>query len=252
VGRGLFITATDTGVGKTVISAALLFTFKALGLRIGAMKPIETGCPRDARGSFVPDDGLFLRQVAGMDDDIGIVTPCAYESPLSPYDAAEVEGRPVDRHAIFKAYGLLREKYDLLVVEGAGGIHVPIGSGYFMCDLARDMGLPLIVVARPTLGTLNHTLLTVQFGKASGVEVAGIVLNYSCPPGGTLAEQRSRGTLERLSGVPVMGVFPHVDRLTPREIERTARSCLDLNPLKGMFGRARRPAASGGIRPPRP
>lgn len=227
MGRGFFITATDTGVGKTVIAAALLCAIRSLGLRPGAMKPIETGCARDCCG-FMPADGLFLRDIAGMDDDVNIVTPCAYELPLSPFDAAEAEGKPVDLNVLLTAYRALQGKYDVLVVEGAGGIHVPIAPGYFMFDLARDLGLPLIVVARATLGTLNHTLLTVHFAQAIGVEVAGIVLNHSHPPGGTVAEERNPGTLERLCAVPTVGIFPFLECLTRESLERTSRACFDL------------------------
>lgn len=232
--RGFFITATDTGVGKTVISAALVCAIRDLGLRTGAMKPIETGCARDGR-RFIPADGLFLRHVAGMDDDIDVITPCAYESPLSPFDAAEVEGRPVAMKDLFTAYGILQEKYDVLVVEGAGGLRVPIAPGYFMADLASDLALPLIVVARTTLGTLNHTLLTVQCAKASGLEVAGIVMNQTFPPGGSLAEKRNPGTLERLSGAPVVGTFPFLERVTAEAIDRAAKACFEQLLMKHLI-----------------
>ena len=114
-----------------------------------------------------------------MDDSIDLVTPCCFENPLAPMAASEIEGIPVDLEKIKKAYRKLSKNYDAVVVEGIGGLLVPIKRDYFVLDLAKDFGLPIIVVSRPGLGTLNHTMLTVNYAIKEGLNVAGIIINYN-------------------------------------------------------------------------
>lgn len=235
--KGFFITATDTDVGKTVIAAAVVRALGFFGHRAGAMKPVETGCVREGE-MLVPADGLFLKEIANMDENVSIITPCMYETPLSPYDAGEVEGKMPDLDAVFRAYRDLGRKYDGLVVEGAGGLYVPILRDYFMADLAREMQLPLIIVARPYLGTINHTLLTIHYARSQGIEVAGIVLNYTAPPGETLAEERNPKTLTLLTDVPVIGVFPYLPVVEVEAIDKAVDKSFDLGILKRSMERS--------------
>jgi len=241
--RGFFVTATDTGVGKTVITAALIKIAGMLGLRAGGMKPIETGClspdsnvqsPRFEvqNKNLMPADGMFLREMAGMDDSIDLVTPVRFEEPLAPLPASEIEGTQVDLEKIQRAYSILAAKYDVVIVEGIGGLLVPISKDYFIIDLAKEFGLPLIVVARSGLGTINHTLLTVNYAIKEGVHVAGIIINHGQPPENTQAEQTNPKTMKQISPVPIIGIFPHLEDLSSSAIQKAAITNLNFEILK--------------------
>jgi dethiobiotin synthetase len=206
--KGIFITGTDTGVGKTIIAAGILRALKKKGINAGAMKPIETGC------SPLPADGLFLREVAGMDDPVEMVAPVRFAHPLAPLVASELEGTNVDMNSIMNAHAALAAKYDFLVIEGAGGLMAPVMrktlSAFYMADLIKALGLPAVVVARAGLGTINHSLLTVMHALREGIEVLGVILNFSQPPVNTLAEQTNPEVLAQLCPVPILGVVPYV------------------------------------------
>lgn len=235
--KGFFITGTDTGVGKTVIAAAIIKAINFLGIRACGMKPIETGCSREG-DILMPADGMFLKRIAHMDENIDKITPCCFEHPLAPMVASEIEGISVDVNKIKRAFNDLTKTYQTIVVEGAGGILVPISRGgppgrpYYMIDLAQELGLPLIVVARPGLGMINHTLLTVNYAIKEGLEVAGIIINYSQPPEGTIAEETNPQTIKELSPVPLIGIFPHLKDIEDETIEKTALKNLNLDFLK--------------------
>ncbi len=202
----LFVTGTDTGVGKTVVGCGLVLGFKRLGKRVGILKPAESGCG----DSLMPADGLFLLRCAGSGQAVENAVPYRYSLPLAPAVAAEEEGRePMDPCKIALSLNLLAENYDTVIVEGAGGLLVPM-NGEFTCgDLARLLNTPLVVVARPDLGTINHTMLTVRVAQAMGIEVKAVIMNRYSPVQGGL-EQRSNPRVigDMLHGVPVYTVPP--------------------------------------------
>lgn len=222
---GFFITGTDTGVGKTIIAGAVIQYLQARGVRAGGMKPIETGC-YSIGSSLYPSDGMFLKKVAGMEENINHITPYCFRESLAPLVAAEREGKSISSAAIIRAFSLLLKRYESVVVEGVGGILVPIKRKYFVLDLMRDLGLPVIVVSRPSLGTLNHTLLTVNYALNEGIEVAGIVINFTRPPDGDSAEETNPDIIQRLSPVPVLGVFPYIKDVEPEILKKNALQCL--------------------------
>jgi len=228
---GFFITGTDTGVGKTVIAAALIRALNMLGMKTAGMKPVESGCARRG-GRLIPADGLFLKKAANMEEDIDLITPYALENPLAPLLAAEMEGVLIEPSLIRKRFETLLQKYDAVIVEGVGGLLVPIAKDYSVLDMAKDFSLPLLVVSRPSLGTINHTLLTVEKALLKGLSVGGVVLNYSSPPGGTLAERTNPGILQRLLPVPLIGSFPYLKATSIAEIEKAVSKSLDLSVLK--------------------
>ncbi|MCL5024135.1 MAG: dethiobiotin synthase [Nitrospirae bacterium] len=219
--RGFFVTGTDTGVGKTVIAAALIKAIQARGVSVCGMKPIETGCPR-VGNTLYPSDGMFLKKVAGMEENINQITPYCFETPVAPSLASEMESRPVHIDTLVGKFLSLATRYQTLVAEGVGGILAPITKNYFVIDLIKALGLPVIVVARPSLGTLNHTLLTVKYALKEGIRVSGIVINFARPSDGTVAENTNPLVLEQLSPVPVLGVFPYLGNLENQTIERAA------------------------------
>ncbi len=219
--KGIFITGTDTGVGKTVVAAGIILALGRKGVKAGAMKPVETGCiVKD--GTLVAQDGMFLREIAGMGEPVEIVTPVRFSFPLSPMAAAELEGTSVDLDAVMHAYSMLITKYDFLVVEGAGGIMVPIKesggsmiaglipSAFFMSDLIKSLDLPVVVVARAGLGAINHTLLTVMHAIGEGIKVRGVIINNSEPAGNTEAERTNPEVLRRICPVPILAAVPFV------------------------------------------
>jgi dethiobiotin synthetase len=223
--KGIFVTATDTGVGKTVVSAAIIRALKRAGVSVGAMKPIESGLVREGR-KLVPGDGSFLREAACMDDLPELVTPVRFELPLAAYAASVREGIPVDLDAVFNSYERLSRRYGFMVVEGAGGVMVPImkrpgegAGGYFMLDLIRDLRLDAVVVARPLLGTVNHTLLTVERLLGEGIAVRGVIVCHSGPPQGSVAEETNMQTLAAFCPVPVMAELPYIGEITIENID---------------------------------
>lgn len=199
---GFFITGTDTGVGKTHVAALLLAEFRRRGLRAGAMKPIA--CGRDGRR-----DAERYAALMNYEQPLQVLNPVYLPHPLAPLVAARLAGRSIRLSIIRAAFARLAAVYDPLLVEGAGGLLVPIRRNYFVGDLARELGLPLIVVARLGLGTINHTLLTVRQAQAMGLTVRGIILNDLAGVRKGLAERTNPQILPRLCGAPLIGVVPH-------------------------------------------
>lgn len=234
--RGFFITGTDTGVGKTIITAALIRAISLLGLRVCGMKPIETGCLKSELRVkdrvLIPADGIFLKKMACMDDPIDLVTPIRLENPLAPLPASEIEDIPVDIEKMKRAYAELSKKYEAIVVEGIGGLLVPIKRDCFVLDLAKDFGLPVIVVSRPGLGTINHTLLTVNCAIKEGLIVAGIIINYSRPPDRSRAEETNPAVLRQISNIPILGIFPYLENMEGTTIEKATIKTLDIDRIK--------------------
>jgi dethiobiotin synthetase len=225
--KGFFITGTDTGVGKTLIAGAFITTVQFLGKRVCGMKPVESGCSGQGE-VLIPYDGMFLKQVSHADEPLALVTPCCLESPLAPLAAAEVDRRDLDISGIGRAFSELSARYEALVVEGIGGLMVPIAKGYYVLDLAKEMGLPLVVVARPGLGTINHIMLTVHCALKAGLTVAGIVINYTQPPENSLAEETNPKLLSQISPVPIIGIFPYLRSKEEKEIKKAALKHFDL------------------------
>jgi dethiobiotin synthetase len=234
--KGFFITGTDTGVGKTIITAALIKLISCPGFRTGGMKPIESGCLQQG-DLLVPSDGMFIKTIAHMEENIGQITPYRFKSPLAPLPASEIEGITVDFKKIRKAFADLSEKYDVVIIEGIGGLLVPITKNYFVIDMAKDFNLPLIVVSRPSLGTINHTMLTVNYALKEGLRVAGIIINYSQPPENTLAETTNPEIIKQISPVPVIGIFPYLTDMKSSTIEKAAGENIDISILKGYLTR---------------
>lgn len=229
--KGFFITGTDTGVGKTLMAGAVIKVMQSLGVKTCGMKPVESGCGKEGN-ILIPYDGTFLKQAAHMDEPIKLVSPFCFESPLSPYAASEREGRKISIEEIRKAYYKLYKSYEAIVVEGVGGLMVPIKKNYFVIDLAREFTLPLLIITRPGLGTINHTMLTVNYALDAGLDVAGIIINYSRPPENSLAEKTNPQILDKICPVPIIGTFPYLKGMDEDVLEKTALRNFDLKVLK--------------------
>jgi dethiobiotin synthetase len=229
--KGFFITATDTGVGKTIVAGGLIRALTFMGLKTAGMKPVESGCIREGK-VLIPSDGMFLKHIAQMHELITKVTPFCFEAPLAPLAASEFEKKKISVTAIRKAFYNLYTRYDVVIVEGVGGIMVPLRENYFVIDLARDIGLPVIVVAKPGLGSINHTMLTVKYALKEGLEVAGIIINYSHPPVGSLAEETNPQILKQICPVPLIGTFPYLKNRDDETIQQAALKNLDMEVIK--------------------
>lgn len=175
--RGVFVTGTDTGVGKTLVGVTLVRALVARGMRVGVMKPCETGV-----GEEGPLDAIALRAAAGDRQPLDEVCPVALPLPAAPAVAAHAVGRTLHPEDWCRRAGDLAQTHDFVLVEGAGGLLVPIAPGWCMADLAQHAGLPLLVVARARLGTINHVLLTLEAARARGLVLAGVVLSHGDGP----------------------------------------------------------------------
>lgn len=202
----LGITGTDTGVGKTYLSTVLLMLLRRRGHRVAAMKPVETGVKADDPAS----DAMRLREAAGADDPIERVRPILLAEPLAPWVALNRSGGTVDLGALDAAFHALSQARDAILVEGAGGLLVPLTRDLAYDGLFVGWGLDLVVVAGNRLGTINHTLLTVRAAHDTGLRVRGVVLNsLSADPGGIAERTNLEALAELLDPVPVLP-FPWI------------------------------------------
>jgi dethiobiotin synthetase len=205
-GRGYFLTGTDTGVGKTLVACALVRVLRALGADVGVMKPVETGV-----GERGPEDAVALHDAAGGPDPLCLVCPERFALAAAPSVAASAEGREVDLDRIREAFAALRARHRVMVVEGAGGLLVPLTRDFSIASLALEMQLPLLVVARGGLGTINHTLLTLQAADSAGLPVAGVVISHG-PHLLSPADAANLGALRSALGERLVGEVPSLGR----------------------------------------
>ncbi len=199
--RGLFVTGTDTGVGKSIVAAAICAALVARGEPVAAFKPVVTGLA-DPAGDW-PRDHDLLSAATGGALAPEEVAPYRYAPPLSPHYAAELAGETIEPARLLAVARGAADR--LLIAEGVGGLMVPITPGYLVRDLAVDLALPVVVAARTGLGTINHTLLTVEAARAAGLHVAGVVMT-PWPLDPEPIERSNRETVERLTGVAVSGL----------------------------------------------
>ncbi|HRU05264.1 MAG TPA: dethiobiotin synthase [Candidatus Brocadiia bacterium] len=222
--RGLFITATDTGVGKTVVTCALAWALRQRGVDVGVMKPVATGAI-EQDGRLVSEDALALRESAGVADPLDLINPLLYRAPLAPIPAAALDGRVVDLDVVRDALHQLRGKHPAMLIEGIGGILVPLVRGYTVADLAAETGLPLLIVARDSLGTVNHTLLTVEAAQRRRIRVLGIVFNNAAGAPDGPAGSAGRQEILAETGLPDLGRIPHLRPLPPGGAAGLAAAC---------------------------
>ncbi|MEK6777948.1 MAG: dethiobiotin synthase [bacterium] len=220
--KGVFIAGTDTGVGKTIVAAALARTLLNKGVDVGVMKPVETGCAMGPKG-LISTDSEFLIKAAHTKDIKNLITPYALKAAVAPCEAAEMEGVEIIEEYILDSYLQLQNRHEFMVVEGAGGLLVPIYRRFMVSDLIQLLELPVILVARPDLGTINHSLLSIRYAQSIGLHVLGFIINRRNEDI-KIAEEKSPIIIENLSGVPFLGGKPYIeDSLLDEEfIEKSA------------------------------
>lgn len=209
--RGCFVTGTDTCVGKTVLAAALAAALVAAEHRVVAHKPVVTGLEDRSAGSEWPPDHELLAQVTGQAP--AAVAPLRFGPALAPHLAAELAGVEIDAAALLGAARGAAASAEIVVVEGVGGLLVPLAPAYAVRDLARELGLPVLVAARPSLGTINHTLLTLEAARAAPLDVTAVVLT-PWPRRPSAMERSNRDTIARLGAIEV-ATLPHIARPEP-------------------------------------
>ena len=189
--KGIFITGTDTGIGKTIVTCGIALGLRDKGVNVGVMKPIETGCDPIAA------DTLFYKKMLDLSDELDIICPIQLKHPLAPMMAAEIENKEISLDLIIKTYKKLCEEKDIILVEGAGGLMVPILDDLLMSHLAVILKLPIILVVGNKLGSINHTLLTYHYAEAIGLKVKMIIIN-SLTKEESLAEKTNFDMLRKL------------------------------------------------------
>ena len=205
--RGYFVTATDTGVGKTVVTGGLAAALARKGIDVGVMKPFATGARQVGR-RLVSDDARFLQRAVANEDSLDLINPVCLKPPLAPSMAADVAKTPIDLRAVWSAWRTLRSLHSTIIVEGVGGLLVPLLPRFTVARFSKRLGLPLLIVTRPTLGTLNHTALTVHAARSHGLRVAGLIINHAARIRPGLAERLNPAALEAETRVPVLGTVP--------------------------------------------
>ncbi|KFN04078.1 ATP-dependent dethiobiotin synthetase BioD [Bacillus clarus] len=225
---GFFVTATDTEVGKTVVAGALAGVLRNRGYNVGVYKPLQSG-----HVASNPDgDAARLKAVAGVPTEEDKICPYSIEEPLAPRLAMKRAGRTVTLKQITSHYKELLEEFDSLLVEGAGGFAVPYTEDALVIDFAKELELPLIIVARPTLGTVNHTVLTISYAKVHGLTVAGVILS-GCKEYEKERVQENKEMIEELSGVPVIGLLPFLhEEFTREELLKAAEEHIMISKLE--------------------
>ena len=197
--NGIFITGTDTDVGKTIIAVGIAYALKTRNVNVGVMKPIASGSRSDAQ---------LLKNAARVDEPIDLINPVYFGLPLAPSVASNIESREPDLQKIHTAFEYLSQQHDFLVVEGIGGIAVPIQKDKLVADLAKRIDYPILIVGRSYLGTINHIMLTVTFAKSFGLEICGIVLNTDKNVQRDISVLTNPTEIERLTGLPILGEVP--------------------------------------------
>ncbi|MEX0911615.1 MAG: dethiobiotin synthase [Nitrosopumilaceae archaeon] len=220
--RAYFVTGTDTGVGKTAITAGIAGSLRKLGVNVGVMKPIATGYQQKA--GYKSSDVTILAEAAGIKDPEDLINPVFLPIPTSPYDASKLLSMPIDIPLILTKFKKLLSLHDMILIEGIGGIMTPITKNFFVADMIKAMAIETIVVTRATLGTLNHTVMTCKMCKDYDIKVKGLVIN-NFDEKGTPAEKSAPTTLYELTGINIIGIIPFIKDLnqTDKMIEMVSK-----------------------------
>jgi dethiobiotin synthetase len=224
--NGIFVTGTDTDVGKTMISSGLAAVLKEKKLDVGVFKPLLSGIAREDPIS----DTSLLKQLSQTSLSYKEITPFEFKEPLAPYMAAKLEGKSVRLEQVLNHWENIKGKHDFFIVEGAGGISVPLGEDFLVSDLIKALKLPIVIVARPNLGTVNHIFLTVQYAKSQGLTIAGIVIN-GINEHPDLAEKTNPELIEKLCGVPILGITPKLKEISNENIKKMVKDHIDVTLL---------------------
>lgn len=230
LGKAFLITGTQLSVGKTFVAAGLARLLKERGLDVGVMKPIEVGWPKE-QGEW-PHDAEALKIAAGSDDPLEDVAPYVFDQLLAPQLAADRERNPIELEHIKECLDRLRSRHQVVIVEGVGGLAVPLDEGQDYSTLAKLCDLPVLIVSNAHMGTLNSTFLSVFYARAQGLKVMGVVANRQDDSLDDPTTSTNALMIERMCKVPVLGVLPFRPEADSMEdIVATCRDCFDIDKL---------------------
>src|SRR3990172_10839643 len=220
--RGIFVTGTDTGVGKTVVTAGIAAALRARGINVGVMKPVHTGCTI-IKGKLRPEDSLLLARAAASNDPEELMTPYMFRESAAPYAAAKEHNMVIDIGKITDCFNELCRRHDYVIVEGIGGVLVPVTREFYVADLIKRLNIPLILVTRPDLGSINHTLLSIHCLKTKKINLSGIIIS-NCKKGSrNFAEKTFQDSIETLTDIPVLGTLPYITNCSTRILSDTMK-----------------------------
>lgn len=235
--QGIFIIGTDTEVGKTVVSAGLMHLLLGNKYKAAYFKPVASGQVL-LNGSSQSTDASFVKTVSGFAEDPENITPFSFKNAVAPHFAARLEGRTIDLAVIQNTLQYLKNSYEMIIAEGAGGLAVPLNDqGFMQYDLIRELGFPCLLVCRTGLGTINHTLLTLRFAKSAGLAIKGIVMNGDRQ---TEAETDNIETIKKLSGIAAIFTIPALtgvdtEKLQPGNIADVFEKTIDIKKIIGLL-----------------
>lgn len=224
--KGIFVSGTDTEIGKSFVTASLAGILAKKGIDVGVFKPMMSGAKRED----ILSDAYILKQFSQDPLPLEKINPFQFDEPLAPYVASKRAGQSISLTEVLDAWYTIRDQHDFYLIEGAGGLAVPLGEHFLVADLAKEIGYPLLIVARPNLGTINHTLLTVHYARSIGLDVLGVIINGLRTPAG-VAEQTNPSLIEQFADVPVLAVLPWIEHPTPEEMIRVAEKHIDIKKI---------------------
>lgn len=245
---GAFIAGTDTGVGKTVVAAALARHLSKRGIDVGVMKPVETGVPSPTSLSC---DAIRLKVAAASQEKLSLIRPYYFHAPVAPLAASRLERKPIRLSTILSGFRALRTRHAVTLVEGVGGVYVPLTTSHDVLDLMQEMKLPVIVVGRAGLGGINQARLTLEALRRRELPVLALVLNHAVESKGATAVRQARTTIalvRELAGVPVIGPLPYVGAVQ-RGWAQGVDVLAEMAAIKQLAGVLRSSGRSGRERP---
>jgi dethiobiotin synthetase len=214
--KGLFIIGTDTNIGKTVVSAGLMYLLRKSGFNACYFKPILSGALA-FNGGVIPLDTVFVKAVSSLDESSLNISPYIFRTPVSPHLAARLESRQIKVEKIDEKLEYLKSNYQYIIAEGCGGIGVPLNDdGYMLYDLIKHLGFSCVVVASASLGTINHTLLTVKFAESMGIKINGVIINNYT---GLNFEDENIEAIKKYSGARILGIIPYIDDIDMEKLK---------------------------------
>lgn len=219
--RPIFITGTDTGVGKTITTAVLGLSLQERGMNVGIMKPVQCA----------GDDAVFLKKILEVDDAMELINPYHASAPLSPHLAFAREKKRIERRTILQAYSTLAARHDIVLIEGAGGLMVPLARDYSVIDLVCDLNAELLIVSRLGLGTINHTMLTIEQARSRGISVKGVIFSDTTGKSKGVPEKTNPAEIEKLSGAPVLGIIPKLKNFKPAYVLSRTKERINIKPF---------------------
>jgi len=232
-GKGVFITGTDTGVGKTIVAAALALYLRKSGIRVAVLKPVTSGAVV-INGRLSSEDAELLRWASACTAPDTDIAPYLFREQIAPSESAAREGVVIQIDPIRDAFERLSSSHDFVIVEGAGGLLVPLAEGFLIADLAKELSLPLLIVARPNLGTVNHTFLTCECARSRGIDILGVVINgQSAQP--DIIEEYAPRLISQYAAVSVSAVLPRCFASDEKVIVETLANLLGKQPLAALL-----------------